>query len=259
MTVTRSCAPRTLHVEHCMGTVFTIDVRDDGDWREAIACAVAWLHRVDAVFSTFRPDSDISRLRRGELDLADLDPMVGEVLDLCAQMHSETDGYFSALTADGVDPTGLVKGWAIERASELLRRHGTDNHAVSGGGDMQLAGEVAPGRPWHVGISDPFDRSRVLVTVAGRDIAVATSGTAERGSHIVNPYTGRPAEELAAVTVVGSSLTRVDVFATAAFAMGRAALPWLRGTAGHEGLVVTSTGEVQPTRGLAGMTVATPR
>jgi thiamine biosynthesis lipoprotein len=112
---------------------------------------------------------------------------------------------------------------------------------------MQLAGHAAPHQPWRVGISDPFDNSRLVATVAGHDIAVATSGTSERGRHIINPFAGAPAEELAGVTVVGRSLTRVDVLATAAFAMGPAAVGWVDGLAGHEALVVTAGGVVRAT------------
>ena len=239
---TATATERTRHVEHCMGTVFTIDIRYAGTWQQAVDDVVAWLHRVDAVFSTYRPDSDISRMRRGELAAADADAMVPEVLDLCERLRAETDGYFTAYRDGRVDPTGLVKGWAIEQASRRLSTWGSSNHAVNGGGDMQLAGEAAPGRPWRVGVSDPLRRTRVLTVVAGRDIAVASSGTAERGAHIIDPHTGRAVEQLAGVTVVGRSLTLVDAFATAAFARGPGALGWVEDLPGHEALVVDSSG-----------------
>ena len=232
----------TLHVEECMGTVFTIDIRDAGAWAEAIGEAVAWLHHVDAVFSTWKDGSDISRIRRDELAVEDADPDVAPVLALCEAVELETAGWFTAFAGGELDPTGLVKGWAIERASRLLRAHGSGNHTVNGGGDIQLAGEAAAGRPWTVGISDPLDPSRLVTTVTGRDFAVATSGVAERGAHIVNPHTGAPAEDLAAVTVVGRSLTRVDAYATAAFAMGPDALRWIEAVPGHGAFVVFPDG-----------------
>lgn len=175
---------RTVHVEHCMGTAFTIDIRDPGDWRPAIGEVVTWLHHVDAVFSTYRPDGDICRIQRGELRVADADPEVGRVLDLCARAQAATGGAFTAMPLGKLDPTGLVKGWAIERASVLLTEHGLANHGINGGGDLQLAGEASPGQPWLVGISDPHDRSRIVSTVSGRDLA--TSGVAERGQHILD-------------------------------------------------------------------------
>lgn len=251
MTVTAPAdLSRTVHVEHCMGTAFTIDVRDPGEWADAISAAARWLHTVDATFSTYRPDSDISRIRRGELGVEDADPLVADVLDRCARVQQETGGFFSSLLDGQVDPTGLVKGWAIEQASALLVRSGSRNHAVNGGGDMQLAGEAAPGRPWSVGVTDPRDRSQVLTVIQGRDCAVATSGTFERGRHIVDPFTGRAvANGLASATVTGPRLTEVDAYATAAFVMGLPALGWVETMAGYEALLVVEDGSVEHTTG----------
>lgn len=251
MTTGTVAAARTVHVEHCMGTAFTIDIRDPGEWDSAVQTVVAWLHFVDATFSTYRADSDISRIRRGELRVVDADPMVAEVLDRCARAQRATDGWFTSMPDGRLDPTGLVKGWSIERASDLLTVYGAINHAVNGGGDMQLVGEAAPGLPWTVGISDPRDRTRVLSTVAGRDLAVATSGVGERGTHIVDPFTGRPATALASVTVVGPRLTEVDTYATAACAMGMSAIGWCESLEGYEALVVDADGGAHTTSGWA--------
>ena len=233
--------PPTRHVEDCMGTVFSFAIADPGAWQAALDEAVAWLHRVDATFSTYRDDSAISRLRRGEHVV---DPLVSEVLSLCDHYERWTDGAFTAHLPGGLDPSGLVKGWAVERASGILRAHGSRNHAVNGGGDVQLAGEPSPGRPWRIGVTDPLDRSRLLTTVEGRDLAVATSGTAERGAHLVDPRTGGPALGLASVTVTGPSLTEADVAATAAFVLGDAGLEWLAGK-GLGGIVVGLDGAVR--------------
>jgi thiamine biosynthesis lipoprotein len=233
-----SSAPGLLHVEQCMGTVFTVDIRGPGTWDAAVAEVVAWLHHVDALFSTYQDDSQISRIRRGELAAERADPLVQEVLALCLQYERETGGLFTAALPGGLDPSGLVKGWAIERASRLLRSRGSHNHAVNGGGDMQLAGEPAAGQPWRVGITDPLDRSRVLTVVTGRDFAVATSGNYERGPHVVDPRTGRAVEPVDSATVVGDALTRVDVYATTAFVLGHRAVPWLETLPRHEGMVV---------------------
>jgi FAD:protein FMN transferase len=241
--MTASAAPaRRVHVEHCMGTAFTIDIRDPGAWDEAIGDVVAWLHHVDTVFSTYRPTSDICRIQSRELRLADADPDVALVLDLCADVQMTTAGAFTATPNGRLDPTGLVKGWAVERASRLLRAHGAANHAVNGGGDMQLAGGAAPDRPWTVGIADPHRPRRIVTTVVGRDIAIATSGTAERGPHIVDPFTARPATAIASATVVGPSLTYADAYATAAFVMGRDAPRWVDGIEGYAALILDQGG-----------------
>jgi thiamine biosynthesis lipoprotein len=240
---------RTVHVEHCMGTAFTIDIRSPGSWTGAVADVVGWLHQVDTVFSTYQPGSDINRIQRGELRVERAHPDVGRVLELCAQVQVATGGAFTAMPRGRLDPTGLVKGWAVERASLLLRGHGAVDHAVNGGGDLQLAGSAAPGRPWVVGISDPRDRARIVSTVAGRDFAVATSGLAERGRHILDPFTARPARALASATVVGPSLTFADAYATAAFVLGRQAIKWIEEVEDYEALLVDTDTAISVSRG----------
>jgi thiamine biosynthesis lipoprotein len=236
-----------VHVEHVMGTVVSFDVRfaaepERAAMSAAVADAVAWLHRVDDVFSTYRPDSQVSRLSRGELRLADCDGDVAEVLELCAQVGRESDGYFSSTYGGKLDPTGLVKGWAVQRTSELLSTAGSAHHLVNGGGDIQAVGGSAPGTPWHVGISHPLARDAVASVVRLTDGAVATSGTAERGLHVLDPFTGQPAQALASVTVVGGDLIRSDAYATAAIAMGARAHRWLEGCAGYEAFAVAADG-----------------
>ena len=253
-----------VHVEHVMGTVVSFDLRFADEsrrapMRTAVADAVQWLHRVDDVFSTYRHNSQVSRLGRGEIGLADCDDDVAEVLELCAQVGHETDGYFSSNYRGGLDPTGLVKGWAIQRASELLASAGSAHHLVNGGGDVQCAGGrpgtapgVGPAPPWRVGIADPLRRGRLAIVVEARDCGVATSGTAERGAHIVNPRSGSAAAGLASVTLVGPSLALADACATAAFAMGPdLARDWTESLGGYEAYAITETGETWQTSGFA--------
>ncbi|GAA4560212.1 FAD:protein FMN transferase [Planotetraspora kaengkrachanensis] len=224
-----------------MGTVFSFDVRDDG-FERAVAEAVEWLHRVDETFSTYRPESVVSRLDRGEITLADCPPEVVEVLRLCDEASRVSRGYFTPRPGGRLDPSAVVKGWAIERASRILTRAGAANHCVNGGGDVQLAGSSASGGPWRVGIAHPLRPGELAAVVTGRDLAVATSGTAERGAHIIDPHTGRPATALASITLIGESLTMTDTYATAAFAMGDAARDWVGELEGFEAFAVTASG-----------------
>ncbi|GGV42887.1 FAD:protein FMN transferase [Streptomyces griseoflavus] len=247
------------HAEETMGTVFSLDVRggEPDTVRAAVREAVAGLHRVDEVFSTYREDSQISRLARGELGVEECDPEVAEVLALAAEAERVSEGWFSARHRGRLDPTGIVKGWATERAARRLAAAGASGVSVNGGGDVQLLGAPGAGRPWRVGVSDPLRPGGLaaVVSAAGADeVAVATSGTAERGDHIVDPRTGRPAvTDLVAVTVVAPRLTWADCWATAAFAMGsREGLRWLESLPGVEGLLITAGDEVRCTGGLAG-------
>lgn len=210
-----------------MGTVFSFAVVEAPHPQDAVATAVAWLHWVDETFSTYRDDSAVSRIRRGEVAVDDCPAQVGEILRRCADLDAETGGYFSAYASGPLDPSGYVKGWAIERASDLLVGAGAVNHMVNGGGDVQCRGHRADGGPWRIGISDPTDPAQLCGTAVGHELAVATSGTAERGAHILDPHTGRAAVGPASVTVIGRRLADVDAYATAAFAMGGRASEWL--------------------------------
>jgi thiamine biosynthesis lipoprotein len=237
------------HVEHVMGTVFSFDVRDAPS-DVAVWDAVRRLHRIDALFSPYRPESEISRLDRGELALDDCDPEVAVVLAACAEAERATGGWFS-VRADGgrLDPCGYVKGWAVAEASRLLRAAGSARYSVCGGGDVQTAGRPAEGQPWRIGIAHPLRPGMLAAVVAGRDLAVATSGTAERGAHILDPHTGRPATALASLTVVGSDLTRADLWATAGFARGPESLDVLETVPGLEAFAVLPDGTRRWTSG----------
>jgi thiamine biosynthesis lipoprotein len=231
-----------------MGTVVSFDVpaqagepRADGP----LGQAVRWLHWVDATFSPYLRDSDVSRFGRGALPLADCAPELAEVLEACAAVSARSGGFFTVTPGGTFDPSGYVKGWAIERAAAILTAAGSAEHSVNGGGDVQCAGD----RVWRVGIADPLRPGRLALVVAGRDFAVATSGVAERGSHIIDPHTGRPAAGLASITVVGATLAETDAYATAAFAMGPAARDWAEGLGGYEAFAITAAGGTWQTSG----------
>jgi thiamine biosynthesis lipoprotein len=168
----------------------------------------AWLRWVDATFSTYRADSEISRLDRGER--FEPHPLVREVLARCEELRVETDGWFDARAGGRLDPSGYVKGWAVERAAAF----GRGRFLIDAGGDVVLRGE------WRVGIRHPYEHDRLAAAITVSDCAVATSGAYERGAHILDPRTGRPASGLASVTVVDRDLGTADAYATAAFAAG---------------------------------------
>lgn len=245
------------YVEQVMGLPVTLALRGRharGDRAErAWAQALAVLRRADEVFSTYRAESAVSRLDAGTTTLADCPPEVHEVLDLAATAEADTEGWFRVRLPDPagrlrLDPSGLVKGWALERAAEALADLDGTDWCLSGGGDMtcRTAAPESPG--WRIGIEDPADPRRVLAVVPVRTGAVATSGTAHRGPHVLDPFTGRPPDGIASVTVVGPSLLWADVWATAAFARGVGATDWLRSRRGCTGLVVHTDGSTRATQ-----------
>lgn len=237
-----------------MGMPISVHVRgvhlDDPDTDAAAARAFAELRHVDELFSTWKPGSQISRLQRGELASAATDQLVRDVVRLCEQARTATDGWFDANLPDGAgghrfDPTGLVKGWAVQRACTTLAARLPDHDVlVNAGGDVAVSCGRADTPPWRLGIEDPHERSRLLGTVQLRSGGLATSGTAARGEHVVSPTTGEPAKGLAAVSVAGPSLLWADVYATAAVAMGPACVDWLARLEGHTWLVVDAGGRV---------------
>ncbi len=253
--MTHSAALRTpataRYVEHVMGMPISLalrgrhtdDVAATGAWAEVMAT----LRDVDRVFSTYRSDSAVSRLGRGEIGLEECPPEVAEVVRLGAAAERDSGGAFSIRLPGGngatvLDPSGVVKGWAVERAAAALCALPGTDFCLSAGGDMTCRTLDPAAPPWRVGIEDPADPRRIRAVVPVFTGAVATSGTAHRGQHLVDARTGRPPEGVASVTVVTASLTRADIDATAAYAQGREAARWLETRPGRSGLVVWEDG-----------------
>jgi FAD:protein FMN transferase len=230
--------PGTHCVEQIMGMPIVVDIRDEEFDESALARMFGWLEWVDSTFSTYKDDSEISRLARGQLALGDAHETVREVLERCEELRDETAGFFDVSFGGGLDPSGLVKGWSIDRAAELLRDAGIRNFAVSAGGDMRLSGRAVPEPLWSVGIQHPRERDQVAATFSLTDSAVATSGAYARGEHVLDPHTGRPPAGVLSVTVVGPDLATADAYATAAFAMGAAGPAWTARLRGYEAMTI---------------------
>ena len=247
----RVATPGRVRVEHVMGMPVIVDVRDDRVDDEAIDGVFDWLRLVDERFSTFKPDSEICRIDRGELSLESAHPDVRAVLSHCERLRAETGGYFDARAGALrlLDPSGLVKGWSIDRAAAILDAAGATNYAVNAGGDMRLRGGALPQSTWRVGIQHPLEPDRVAVVLVARDLAVATSGTYERGEHVIDPHTGRPPTGVLSVTVTGPNLAIADAYATAAFAMGPPGAHWSAGLSGYEAMAILADGHVLSTPG----------
>lgn len=216
---------RLRHVEHVMGTAVSFDVLlpSTGTDREAaLAAACRVLHQADEVFSLWKPDSVVNRLRRGEITEAQCPEVVSEVVECCRRARDLSGGWFDPWSAPGgFDPTGLVKGWALQRAESALRRHGACAAMVNGGGDIACFGGPHPAQRWTVGIRHPLHDTKLVRVLELTDCAVATSGTYERGAHIFAPGTGAPVTaSLASATVVGPDLAMADALATGLFAAG---------------------------------------
>jgi FAD:protein FMN transferase len=238
--------PPLAHAEPAMGTVFSFAVVTGGLPRAAVRAAVAGacavLHDCDALFSTWDAASPVSRFRRGEVTLSQLPPEFGEVLEECRAAKQASDGWFDPWAMPGgFDPTGLVKGWATERALGVLRGAGVPGALINGGGDVAAFGSSADGQRWRVGIRHPW-RPDALAGIVEATGAVATSGSYERGPHLIDPRTGQPASRVASATVTGPRLALADGLATGVAVGGDEALPAVSRLAGYAAYLIRADG-----------------
>ncbi len=239
------------HVEHVMGMPVSVALRGrhaaTSAGVDAWAAVITQLREVDRIFSTYREDSFIRRLDRGEVSVDSCPPEVAEVLALGSEAERQSRGAFSIVLPSGdgrrrLDPSGVVKGWAVQRASRWLAALEDTDFCLSAGGDMLCHISGGDRADWRIGIEHPHDPKRLIAVVPVRSGAVATSGTAHRGTHLVDPRTGQPPTGVASVTAIADSLTWADIDATAAFAHGSGAARWLHSRPIRSALVVWADG-----------------
>lgn len=235
------------HLENVMGTVVTIDVyTTDGtagaEVSRQLATARALLRRADAVFSTWEPHSPVSRLRRGEITSAQAPAEVCEVLEQCAIARELSSGWFDPWAMPGgIDPTGYVKGWAAQKALGAFSASSICSAIVNAAGDIASFGDLGHGQPFRIGITDPFSPGH-LAEVIYLTGAIATSGTYERGNHLIDPHTARPIARVASASVTGPDLGLADALATALAVAGAPGLDLIEALDGYEALIIALDG-----------------
>lgn len=196
--------------------------------------------QIDRQYSPFLKSSEVCRLQQHP-ELKPSQELAGILAD-CANYEKLTDGYFSVNFGSQTDPTGYVKGWAICQAAAILTANGIERYMINAGGDILATSQTMD---WRIGLQHPRNRSDIMTVIAGQRLAVATSGTYERGRHIINPLTGRTAESLLSVSVIGSDIIQADVLATALFAMGlRRGLKFINQQPDYAAILVSKTGRV---------------
>jgi thiamine biosynthesis lipoprotein len=243
-----------IHVEPVMGTMFSFHVVPGecpvGEVNEAIASACTRLHELDRIFSTWKPDSPMSRLRSGELRLRDAPQEMTVVVEMCEQARVASEGWFDPWAMPGgFDPTGLVKGWATDQALGVLCLAGVKGAIVNGGGDVAVFGWPETAQPWRIGIRHPW-RPEALACVLEVERAVATSGCYERGPHLINPKNGRMIFQTASASVVGPNLAICDALATALVVADAEGPSLARSLTGYEAYIISSDGSEDATAGI---------
>ncbi len=234
-----------------MGMPVTIDIADISATGEALQKVFSYFEYVDQKFSTYKTASEISRINRGELAPVDYSDDMKEVFRLAEETKQLTREYFNIKKPDGsYDPSGLVKGWAIYRAAELIKGLGFKEYYVDAGGDIEARGKV-----WKIGIKNPFQQKEIVKVLYIQDRGVATSGTYIRGDHIYDPTnSGTNMDEIASLTIIGPNVYEADRFATAAFAMGQAGIYFVENLEGFEGYMIDQHGQATMTTGFEAFT-----
>jgi len=233
-----------------MGMPVTIVCIDKHIQQADLDTIYQYFRYIDEKFSTYKETSEISQINNGNVKPNQYSAAMKTVLALCEQTKKETNGYFNILHNGKLDPSGLVKGWAILNASKILKEKGCRNFYVDAGGDVQTAGKNAEGTLWTVGIQNPFNNKEIVKVVSLDTKGVATSGTAMRGQHIYNPYSPHEAIlEIVSITVIGSDVYEADRFATAAFAMGKQGIAFIEALPGFEAYMIDKDGVATYTTG----------
>lgn len=233
-----------------MGMPIRVEVAEATATQAMLDKVFDYFHAVDERFSTYKATSEISQINRGELRIEDASDDMRLIFVLAEQTRQQTFGYFD-IARDGLyDPSGIVKGWAIRQAADILRREGCQNFIVDAGGDVQVSGRNRHGEAWRAGIRNPFDLTQIVKVLSLTDCGVATSGSYSRGQHIYKPLAyGAPQTEIVSLTVVGPDVYEADRFATAAFAMGRAGVYFVETLDGFEGYMIDAHGQATLTTG----------
>ncbi len=240
-----------------MGMPVSVEIVDASATSKELAAVLDYFIGIDRTFSTYKPESEISRINRGELPESDWSDDMRVIFMLAEETKQRSLGFFDIRKPDGsYDPSGIVKGWAIYQASKLLERRGPGKRGfrdfyVDAGGDIQTSGHNADGESWRVGIKNPFNQNEIVKTVLMKtpSCGIATSGTYIRGEHIYNPKTGLPANEIVSLTVIGQNVYEADRFATAAFAMGKESIRFIEAIPGLEGFMIVPDGAAVKTSG----------
>lgn len=234
-----------------MGMPITVEIIGDNIPEEVFDKVFFYFDYVDKKFSTYKEDSEISKINRGEIKEVDYSQDMKEVFDLSEDTKKATNGYFDIRSRNGsYDPSGLVKGWSIYKAAQILINCGFKNFYVEAGGDIQAYGKNKNGESWRVGIRNPLNENEIIKTVGLSNAGMATSGTYVRGQHIYNPHDIKnEILDILSITVVGANVYEADRFATAAFAMGKAGIHFLENLPGLEGYMVDKNGIATMTSG----------
>jgi len=234
-----------------MGMPISVEIIDSSAGKQDIDGIFSYFQRIEEKFSVFQPASEITLINERKIKESEASEEMKTIFKLSEKTKRETDGYFDIVAQNGkYNPSGMVKGWAIYNAANILLKAGFKNFYINAGGDIQAHGRNAAGKYWSVGIRNPFNRGQIVKVIYLKDQGVATSGTYIRGQHIYDPHErNKPITEIVSLTVIGPNVCEADRFATVAFAMGKKGIKFLENLSGFEGYVIDKDGQATMTAG----------
>ena len=231
-----------------MGMPLSVEVIDTTVEERDIEAVFEYYNEIDKIFSTYKTESEISKINRGDVLPNEYGKQMKEVFAMCEETKKLTDGYFDIRRPDGkLDPSGLVKGWMINNAAQILLKKGFKSFYVEIAGDIQTHGINSDKEAWRIGIRNPFNTSQIVKIVKLSGQGIATSGNYERGDHIWG--VGTADKKIASVSIIGPNVYEADRFATAVFAMGEKGILFVEKYRGLEGYIIDSTGRATMTSG----------
>lgn len=235
--------------KNIMGMPVVINIVDKNATNEDVNDVFSYLHYIDEKFSTYKKNSEISKINKGELKEEDYSNDMKKILKLCEQTKKETKGYFNIKNNNYIDPSGIVKGYAINEAAKILKKRGYKNFYIEIAGDIQVFGKNENNERWKIGIKNPLNKKEIIKIINLSNMGIATSGTYERGNHIYNPWQKNPAKDIASITIIGPNIYQADRFATAAFAMGEKGIKFISTFKDLEGYMIKKDKTAVMTKG----------
>ena len=232
-----------------MGMPSTIEVIDKNVKEQDIEKVFSYFNKIDEKFSTYKNNSEISKINRNEIKKEKYSSEMKKILKLSEKTKQETNGYFDININGKLDPSGIVKGYAIYNGAKLLLKKGYKNFYVEIAGDIQVFGQNIDSKKWKIGIENPFKKGEIIKVVNLSNNGIATSGNYIRGKHINNPKKNIAADEIMSLSVIGPNVYEADRFVTAAFAMGLEGIKFIENLSNFEGYMVTKEKNAIFTRG----------
>ena len=199
------------------GTTYSIKIAENRSYSFLDTQIKAELNRIDYVFSTYKPTSEISLINEDPNRV--WSDEFRNLFNLSNEISNLSEGAFSPNDANGFDFSAIGKGYAIDKIAELMEKNGVNNYFIEIGGEIRAKG-LKFSDEWIFGIERPTNSKKspyIAFNVPSKGISIATSGEYREPNHIW----GKGPRDLISVTVATSDAASADAWATALYVLGK--------------------------------------